>query len=240
MNHQMDTNAVIRLIKESTKKTRARAFVSGNLGDVDWGSAPDVSVVRGADFGVLAGDYDALCAFIESNRLHFSSCEIETPQARNSAVPMADLSRYDARIEPGAIIRDMVDIGKNAVVMMGAVINIGAVIGEGTMIDMNAVLGGRAVIGARCHIGAGAVVAGVIEPASAEPTTIGDDVFIGANAVILEGVRVESRAVVAAGSVVTENVPSGAVVAGSPARVIKMADAKTESKTGIVEDLRAI
>ena len=45
--------------------------------------------------------------------------------ARNSAIPMVDMLNIDARIEPGAIIRDMVTIEKNAVVMMGAVINIG-------------------------------------------------------------------------------------------------------------------
>lgn len=87
--------------------------------------------------------------------------------ARNSAVPMIDMKKFDARIEPGAIIRDQVAIGKNAVIMMGAIINIGAEIGDDTMIDMGVVLGGRAIVGKHCHIGAGSVLAGVIEPASA-------------------------------------------------------------------------
>ena len=52
------------------------------------------------------------------------------------------LKIFNARIEPGVFIRDKVNIGDRAVIMMGAVINIGAEIGEGTMIDMNAVLGG--------------------------------------------------------------------------------------------------
>ena len=59
---------------------------------------------------------------------------------RNSGVPMLDIKNINARIEPGAIIRDKVIIGDKAVIMMGAVINIGAEIGEATMIDMNAVL----------------------------------------------------------------------------------------------------
>ncbi len=198
------------------------------------------SVVRGSDFARVSGDYGALRAFVGSNAAHIRACELPPPAARNSAVPLADLSQYDARIEPGAIIRDMVAIGKNAVIMMGAVINIGAAIGEGAMIDMNAVIGGRARIGARCHIGACAVVAGVIEPASAAPTIVEDEAFVGAGAVLLEGVRVGRKAVVAAGAVVTQDVPAGAVVAGSPARVIKMADEGTESKTAIVEDLRAM
>ena len=87
---------------------------------------------------------------------------------------------------------------------MGAVINIGAVIGEKTMIDMDVVLGGRATVGKNCHIGAGTVLAGVIEPPSAKPVIIEDDVVIGANAVVLEGVTVGKGSVVAAGAVVTD------------------------------------
>ena len=55
---------------------------------------------------------------------------------------------------------------------------------------------------------------------------------------VLEGVRIGANAVVAAGAVVTEDVPEGAVVAGSPAKVIKMKDEKTEGKTQLMEDLR--
>lgn len=124
--------------------------------------------------------------------------------------------------------------------MMGAVINIGAVIGEGTMIDMNAVIGGRGIIGKNCHIGAGTVVAGVIEPPSATPVVVEDDVVVGANAVILEGIRIGKGSVVAAGAVVIEDVPPNVVVAGTPARVIKTIDEKTKSKTEIVQVLRDI
>jgi len=53
------------------------------------------------------------------------------------------------------------------------------------------------------------------------PIVIGDDVWIGANAVILRGVNVGRGSIIAAGSVVTKNVPEGVVVAGVPARVIR-------------------
>lgn len=53
------------------------------------------------------------------------------------------------------------------------------------------------------------------------PITIGRKVWIGANVTILKGVRVGDGAVVAAASVVTKDVPSGSVVAGSPARVVR-------------------
>ena len=56
---------------------------------------------------------------------------------------------------------------------------------------------------------------------STRPVIIGDDVWIGANAVILPGVTIGSHAVIAAGAVVTKDVPSQTVVGGVPARVIR-------------------
>ncbi|GAB3146033.1 hypothetical protein GCM10027058_03130 [Microbacterium neimengense] len=52
------------------------------------------------------------------------------------------------------------------------------------------------------------------------PITIGNDVFVGQNTVILPGVRIGDGAIVGAGSVLTRSVPAGTVVAGNPARVI--------------------
>ena len=108
------------------------------------------------------------------------------------------------------------------------------------MIDMGAVLGGRATVGKHSHIGAGAVLAGVIEPASATPVIVEDDVLIGANAVVIEGVHIGKNAVVAAGAVVIEDVPANSVVAGCPARVIKEKDAKATEKTELVDALRSL
>ncbi|WP_085897627.1 acyltransferase [Limimaricola soesokkakensis] len=56
------------------------------------------------------------------------------------------------------------------------------------------------------------------------PVLIGDDVFIGANSIIMPGVAVRSRCIVGAGSIVTKDVPEGSVVAGNPARVIQTFD----------------
>ncbi|MGL4383054.1 MAG: 2,3,4,5-tetrahydropyridine-2,6-dicarboxylate N-acetyltransferase, partial [Bacilli bacterium] len=159
-------------------------------------------------------------------------------EAINSAIPKMNTLYTNARIEPGAFIRDHVIIGDNAVIMMGAIINIGASIGKETMIDMNAVLGARATIGNRVHIGAGSVIAGVLEPPSATPVIIEDDVLIGANAVVLEGVRVGQNSVVAAGSVVINDVPPGVIVAGSPAIIIKETKDLDQSKKELLDDLR--
>lgn len=108
------------------------------------------------------------------------------------------------------------------------------------MIDMGAVLGGRAIVGKHCHVGAGAVLAGVVEPASATPVIVEDNVLIGANAVVIEGVHIGEGAVVAAGAVVVNDVEPNTVVAGTPARVIKRKDTKTEGKTALIDALREL
>ena len=54
-----------------------------------------------------------------------------------------------------------------------------------------------------------------------KPINIGDDVFIGAQSIILKGVTIGDRAVIGAGSVVTKDVPADCIAAGNPARVIK-------------------
>ncbi|WP_053956136.1 2,3,4,5-tetrahydropyridine-2,6-dicarboxylate N-acetyltransferase [Inediibacterium massiliense] len=226
--------AIAKFIKEAKKSTPIKVYVEGDLKNIHCDS---IKKFGNENFWILFGEHEEIQNFLSLHKKNIKDYVIENDR-RNSAIPMLDIKNIDARIEPGAIIRDRVQIGKNAVIMMGAVINIGSEIGEGTMIDMNAVLGARATIGKNVHVGAGAVLAGVLEPPSATPVIIEDDVMIGANAVILEGVKVGKGAVVAAGSIVTKDVPSGCVVAGSPAKVIKQKDEKTMDKTKLLEDLR--
>lgn len=233
----VDAQEIINFIANAPKTTPVKAYLREKDGEaVDLSAAEHVF---GAADKVVFGDWAHLGPALAAQADKIDDLVVECDR-RNSAVPLLDVRGVNARIEPGAIIRDQVEIGDNAVVMMGAIINIGAVVGEGTMIDMGAVLGGRATVGARCHVGAGAVLAGVVEPASATPVIVEDDVLIGANAVVIEGVHVGEGAVVAAGAVCVEDVPAGAVVAGCPARVIKQRDAKTDAKTGLVDALRRL
>lgn len=233
---QFDAKDLIEFIGNAKKRTPVKAYVNCSVNIEQSG---EVKIFGSAGSYTLIGDLQEVEAIMETIKEYISDVYIERT-SRNSAVPMLDTSRLNARIEPGAYIREYASIGDKAIVMMGAVINIGAIIGEGTMIDMNAVVGGRAIIGNNCHIGAGAVVAGVIEPPSAKPVEIGDNVLVGANAVILEGVSVGSGSVVAAGSVVTQDVPEGVVVVGSPAKIIKGIDSKTMDKTQLVDALRKL
>ena len=225
---------IARFIKDAKKSTPVKAYIRGHV------TLPEGSGIRcfgEAPFHVLFGEADEILELIEAQSAGIDDYVLENDR-RNSAIPMLDLKKLKARIEPGAIIRDRVKIGENVVVMMGAVINIGAEIGDNTMIDMNAVLGARATVGKNAHVGAGAVLAGVLEPPSATPVILEDGVLVGANAVVLEGVRVGKNSVVAAGAIVTEDVPEGVVVAGAPAKVIKSKDEKTEGKTQLLDDLR--
>ena len=232
----MDAYQIIEYIRTSPKKTPVRVWLQTSQ-PVAFPAAQQFS--GGNGFSVVFGDWEDIRPVLEENREKILSQQVEN-DARNSAIPLLDKKDIHARIEPGAIIREQVQIGDNAVIMMGAVINIGAVIGGGTMIDMGAVLGGRAMVGKRCHIGAGAVLAGVVEPPSATPVVVEDNVLIGANAVVIEGVRIGEGSVVAAGSVVIEDVAPGMVVAGVPARVVKKKDEKSAQKTELIDALREL
>lgn len=235
---KLDAQSIINYIGNAPKKTPVKVYLRGkDLNQMDFPEASDPYVEENS--GVVFGDWADLKPFLEAHKADFDGVRVEN-NARNSAVPMLDLKEINARIEPGAIIRDQVVIGNNAVIMMGAVINIGAEIGDDTMIDMGTILGGRAIVGKHCHIGAGTVLAGVVEPASAKPVQIDDNVLIGANAVVLEGVHVGEGAVVAAGAIVTHDVKPHTVVAGVPARYVKDVDAKTDSKTGLEDNLRKL
>ncbi len=230
----MNAQEIIEYIRSSEKKTPVKVYV-WEKEQVLFPNCREFPAGEGCK--IVFGDWADVAPVLQNNE--FIHVEVENDR-RNSGVPMLDMKDVPARIEPGAIIRERVEIGKNAVIMMGAVINIGAIIGEGTMIDMGAILGGRATVGKNCHVGAGAVLAGVIEPASATPVVVEDNVLIGANAVVIEGCRIGHDAVVAAGAVVVSDVAPNTVVAGCPARVIKVKDEKTASKTALVDALREL
>ncbi|MEY8524304.1 DapH/DapD/GlmU-related protein [Lachnospiraceae bacterium 38-10] len=86
-------------------------------------------------------------------------------------------------------------------------------------------------IGNHCMIGPNTLITTVGHPLSpakrrkhiglARPVIIGDDVWIGGNCTILPGVRIGNNVVVAAGAVVTKDVPNNCVVGGIPAKIIK-------------------
>jgi 2,3,4,5-tetrahydropyridine-2-carboxylate N-succinyltransferase len=175
-----------------------------------------------------------------------------------------DFAQAGYRVVPPAAARKGSFIAKN-VILMPSFVNIGAYVDESTMVDTWATVGSCAQIGKNVHLSGGVGIGGVLEPLQANPTIIEDNCFIGARSEIVEGVVVESGAVIsmgvfigqstkiyhrASGQVLYGRVPAGSVVVPgslpSPdgkcnlycAVIVKQVDAQTRAKTSINDLLR--
>lgn len=108
------------------------------------------------------------------------------------------------RIVPGgSTIRRGAYVASGVICMPPMYINIGSYIDSGTMIDSHALVGTCAQIGKNVHISAAAQIGGVLEPAGARPVIIEDNVMVGGNCGIYEGVLVRHNAVLASGVILT-------------------------------------
>ena len=112
------------------------------------------------------------------------------------------------RIVPGgSSIREGAYVAKGVICMPPMFINIGAYVDEATLIDSHALVGSCAQIGKRVHLSAGAQIGGVIEPVGALPVIVEDEVLVGGNTGVYEGAVIKSRAVIAAGTILTGSTP---------------------------------
>jgi 2,3,4,5-tetrahydropyridine-2,6-dicarboxylate N-succinyltransferase len=114
-----------------------------------------------------------------------------TPEQKVRLVPGGSSVRRGAYLAPGVIV------------MPPSYVNVGAWVGEGTMIDSHVLVGSCAQIGARVHLSAGVQIGGVLEPVGAQPVIIEDHAFLGAGSVVVEGIRVGRRAVLAPGVILS-------------------------------------
>lgn len=178
----------------------------------------------------------------------------------------SDYAQAGVRIVPPACARFGAYIGPNTV-LMPSYVNIGAYIDSGCMIDTWATVGSCAQLGKNVHLSGGAGIGGVLEPLQAQPTIIEDNVFIGARSEIVEGVIVETGAVISMGVFIGQStriydrerdevtygrIPAGAVVVPGSlpsengrynlncAVIVKRVDEKTRAKTNINELLRIV
>jgi len=124
-------------------------------------------------------------------------------------LPMRKMSVANGvRIVPGgSSVRTGAYLAPGVICMPPMYVNIGAYVDEGTMIDSHALVGTCAQIGKRVHISAAAQIGGVLEPAGARPVIIEDDVMIGGNCGVYEGVLVRNRAVLGSGVIVNASTP---------------------------------
>jgi len=124
-------------------------------------------------------------------------------------IPTKKISKDDGiRIVPGgSTIRTGAYLAHGVICMPPMYINIGAYVDVGTMVDSHALVGTCAQIGKRVHISAAAQIGGVLEPAGARPVIVEDDVMIGGNCGVYEGVLVRSRAVLGSGVILNASTP---------------------------------
>jgi 2,3,4,5-tetrahydropyridine-2-carboxylate N-succinyltransferase len=101
------------------------------------------------------------------------------------------------RVVPNAVARHGAYIS-SGVILMPSYVNIGAYVDEGTMVDTWATVGSCAQIGKNVHLSGGVGIGGVLEPLQAAPVIIEDGAFIGSRCIVVEGVRVETEAVLGA------------------------------------------
>ncbi len=141
--------------------------------------------------------------------LYFSLCKMETytvgPCLYYDKIKLKqDYPQNNVRVVPQAVARYGSYLA-NGVTLLDAYVNIGAYIDENTLIDIKAAIGSCAQIGKNIHVSAGVIIGGVLEPVQNKPVIIEDDAFIGANAVLVEGVHIGKRAVIAAGVTLTSS-----------------------------------
>jgi 2,3,4,5-tetrahydropyridine-2-carboxylate N-succinyltransferase len=242
--------AVNEVINQLDKGTlRVAEKINGDWVTHQWIKKAVLLSFRLEDNAVLKGGYSQYYDKVPSKFDGFSA---------------SDFAQAGYRVVPPAAARKGSYIAKN-VILMPSFVNIGAYVDESTMVDTWATVGSCAQIGKNVHLSGGVGIGGVLEPLQANPTIIEDNCFIGARSEIVEGVVVETGAVISmgvfigqstkiyqrqTGQVLYGRVPAGSVVVPgslpSPdgkcnlycAVIVKQVDAQTRAKTSINDLLR--
>lgn len=165
-------------------------------------------------------------------------------------IPVRKFSVEDkVRIVPGgSSVRRGAYLAPSVIMMPPAYVNIGAYVDAGSMIDSHALVGSCAQVGKNVHIAAAAQIGGVLEPVGAMPVIVEDNVFIGGNCGVYEGVLIKEGAVLGSGVIINRStalydavnggfirpdesgrltVPAGAVVVAGSRPVTKGPGAET-------------
>lgn len=165
-------------------------------------------------------------------------------------IPVRKFSIEDkVRIVPGgSSVRRGAYLAPSVIMMPPAYVNIGAYVDAGSMIDSHALVGSCAQVGKNVHIAAAAQIGGVLEPVGAMPVIVEDNVFIGGNCGVYEGVLIKEGAVLGSGVIINRStalydavnggfirpdesgrltVPAGAVVVAGSRPVTKGPGAET-------------
>lgn len=141
--------------------------------------------------------------------MYFPIQEMKTiempPFEFHDKIPLkTDYKKLGVRVVPHAIARHGAYVAPG-VIMMPSYVNIGAYVDSGTMVDTWATVGSCAQIGKNVHLSGGVGIGGVLEPLQAAPVIIEDNCFIGSRCIVVEGVHLESEAVLGANVVITKS-----------------------------------
>jgi 2,3,4,5-tetrahydropyridine-2-carboxylate N-succinyltransferase len=125
------------------------------------------------------------------------------PMEFHDKIPLkSNYKELGIRVVPHAVARYGAYISSGTV-LMPSYVNIGAYVDEGTMVDTWATVGSCAQIGKNVHLSGGVGIGGVLEPIQASPVIIEDNCFIGSRSIVVEGIRIETEAVLGANVVLT-------------------------------------
>lgn len=147
-------------------------------------------------FVVAVGSEYGKARFLISKNLEAKNLKPLDIVNKFSIIDKTSIVGKGLQIEPGAIIQGNCKVGNYCIINTNATVDHGTVIGNG------------------CHVMTGAAIAGRV--------TIGDFVTIGTNSTILPDIKIAEGAYIGAGSVVVKNVKKNEVVAGNPARKIRL------------------
>jgi 2,3,4,5-tetrahydropyridine-2-carboxylate N-succinyltransferase len=194
-----DARAVVEELLDALEKGTVRAAerdpASGEWRAVQW-------VKKGILLGFRVGAMVDMSIGSGDDQIGFSFFDKDTYPPRR--LTLADGIRV---VPGGSSIRRGAYVAGGVVCMPPMYVNVGAHVGAGTMIDSHALVGSCAQVGERVHLSAAAQLGGVLEPVSAAPVVIEDDVVVGGNCGIYEGTVVRKRAVIGAGVVLTRGTP---------------------------------
>jgi 2,3,4,5-tetrahydropyridine-2-carboxylate N-succinyltransferase len=228
--------------RESEQHGETRAAVNDLLDRLENGSvrAAEPNEAGGWDVNVWVKQ-GILLAFRSAQTMAMGSVSFASFHDREMLKPRQLTTKDAVRMVPGgSALRRGAYVGPAVTIMPPAYVNIGAYVDEATMIDSHVLVGSCAQIGKRVHLSAACQIGGVLEPIGARPVIIEDDVLVGGNCGMYEGVLVRKRAVIGAGLTVTASTPIYDLVNGCVLRSAQDEPLEIPEGAVVVPGARAI
>jgi 2,3,4,5-tetrahydropyridine-2-carboxylate N-succinyltransferase len=187
-----DARATVDALLDALDAGEARSAFRGDDGRWQVNAWVKRGILLGFRVGTLARSGGESLAFVDKDTYPIRRFDVD---ANVRVVPGGSSVRRGAYLAPSVVC------------MPPMYVNVGAYVDTGTMIDSHALIGSCAQIGKRVHVSAAAQIGGVLEPVNATPVIVEDDVLVGGNCGVYEGTIVRSRAVLAAGVILTRGTP---------------------------------